>query len=63
MTQVNQRGEPIHEDWIGTPDNFVPGEAERALLLLIDHLGLSLYRTNATKHGNVELVLRRNEED
>lgn len=59
---VNQRGEPVQEDYM-LPGIFEPGELEQAVCLLVQHLGLDLVRTNATKHGNTELRLRRDGAD
>jgi len=55
---VNQRGEPVQEDYL-YPGDLRDGELEQALFMLLQHLNLDLVRTNATKHGNVELDLRR----
>jgi hypothetical protein len=55
---VNQRGEPIREDCLSFPFDLEPGEAEKALFLLLEHLNLTLWRTNATKHGVTELMIR-----
>lgn len=58
MSMVNQAGDEIMEEVIFLPSMFEHGEVEAALLLLAEHLGMRFVRTNATKHGNVELQLR-----
>lgn len=60
--RLNQIGAPVQEDYL-CPDNFKPGELEEAVCLLVTHLGLDLVRTNATKHGNTELRLRKDGAD
>lgn len=55
---VNQNGEPVQENFL-YPGDLREGELEQALFLLLRHLNIDLVRTNATKHGNVELDLRR----
>lgn len=52
---TNQAGEPVEEEPIFDVSPAMCGEV---LLLLIDRLDLTLWRTNATKHGNTELQLR-----
>lgn len=55
---INQRGEPIAEEWLYSLSELKEGELQRIVFLLLDHLKLEAYRTNATKHGNTEIVLR-----
>lgn len=57
--RVNQNGEEVFEDYIFTGNDFSnPEEIGEALLILADHLGFQVVRTNATKHGNTVLELR-----
>ena len=62
MTQVNQAGDLVQEERLTSPDDFRPGEVEQALLTLLQHLNLTLHRTNATKYGNVELQICESED-
>lgn len=55
---INQRGEPIVEEWLGPHSELAEGELQRIVFLLLGHLKLEACRTNATKHGNTEIVLR-----
>lgn len=64
MATVNQNGDPVQEDTLfecwSVPST--PAEREQALGLILNHLGMTIVRTNATKHGNVELELRKQDE-
>jgi hypothetical protein len=62
--RVNQAGDPIEEEqvfaYVG--DDYKPrSDQDRndAIALLCDHLKVEIWRTNATKHGDVQLVLRK----
>jgi hypothetical protein len=65
MSQVNQYGEPIHEEQlfahIGqlTCTEITDQDRNDAIALILQHLGLEIIATNATKHGNTELMLRK----
>lgn len=63
---VNQRGEEVEETSLFTYghayENWTPAELAQAVGLLCLHLKVEVVRTNATKHGHVELVLRGAEE-
>lgn len=43
------------------PYGIQPTDEERdtAIALLCEHLGVEVWRTNKTKHGNVEIELRK----
>lgn len=61
---VNQAGEPVKEEllytsWGDAPESVTNDERDKAIALLCEHLGVCVYRTNATKHGTTELVLRK----
>ena len=56
--RVNQSGEEVREEHIQFAEWLKPGEAETVLFALLDHLGLDVVRTNATKHGGAELQVR-----
>lgn len=59
--QVNQKGEPIEETYLlpfGDSSSMTLEELREALALVCDHLQVNIYRTNATKSGNVEIELR-----
>lgn len=56
-----RENKPPFDDWIGFADDFNLQEAKEVILL--DYLDLSLYRTNNTKHGNIELQIRNNEKN
>lgn len=58
---VNQRDEPVVEEslfrcWSRTATDE---ERDTAIGLILEHLGLEIVSTNATKHGNTELELRK----
>lgn len=55
---VNQQGKPVQEDFLGTWSDLSHAELQELLFLVIAHLNLAAYRTNATKHGTTELELR-----
>lgn len=55
--KTNQRGEEVQEETLW-PGQLNVGELEEAVFMLLARLNLDLVRTNATKHGNVELELR-----
>lgn len=60
MARVNQKGEEIVEETLFQPWSVPATDEERdaAITLLCEHLNVRIVRTNATKHGNTELVLR-----
>jgi len=62
--QINQKGDPIKESPVFTSwhrtDN--PEEIAISINLLMDHLGLEVWKTNATKHGEYGLELRKVDE-
>ena len=62
MTTVNQNGDPVFDQYITEWSELNEGELQKLVLMLIHHLGLVVYRTNATKHGNTELQLREGSE-
>lgn len=62
MARVNQMGEPVEESEL-FPHGFnyqswSKEDLATALGLLCSHLKIEIVRTNATKHGATELVLR-----
>lgn len=56
---VNQLGEPVDEG-VFTEEDFAGSRLLLACVvsLLLDHLNLYAISTNATKHGNREIILR-----
>jgi hypothetical protein len=56
---TNTNGDPVREEYLCSPQDFTREELVEAVLLLCGHLNVSLWRTNATKHGGVELELRK----
>ena len=60
MSEVNQNGDVIKEtefsQW--NTNEFSEKEKVKVLCLLLDYLKLEAVRTNATKHGTTEIVLR-----
>jgi hypothetical protein len=57
---VNTNGDPVEETqmfqiWCG---DHTDEERDMAIYLLLDHFNLEIIRTNATKRGNAEMVLR-----
>lgn len=57
---VNQRGEEVEETVLSPYWGDMTGdEAKTLLMLLLDRLGLEAVRTNATKHGATEVILRK----
>lgn len=63
--RVNQRGEEVEETTLfpygHAWEKWTPEELAQAVALLCQHAGVEIVRTNATKHGNAELVLRPTE--
>lgn len=62
--KVNQRDEPIEETTLfggAWCDPATDAERDEAIALILRHLGCTIVRTNATKHGNTELELRKDE--
>ena len=59
--QVNQRGDPVEETLMFPcwSDSATTKERDEAISLILEHLGMEIVRTNATKHGNVKLELRK----
>lgn len=62
--RVNQRGAPIAEEQLfafpgATHTVVTTDDLEDAIALLCAYLKVELWRTNATKHGNTELTLRK----
>lgn len=39
-------------------DSAADAERDEAIGLILHHLNMTIVRTNRTKHGNIELVLR-----
>jgi hypothetical protein len=61
MTRVNQNDDPVEETLMFQcwSDAATSQERDTAIGLILEHLGMEIVRTNATKHGNVELELRK----
>lgn len=60
--RVNQRGDPIAEEFVfGHVGDATPTDQDRndAIALILEHLGLEIISTNATKHGDTVLELRK----
>lgn len=65
--RTNQRGEEVKEeilfsgglvcDWF----EITPKDRDQAIALLCERLGVEIYRTNATKRGYTEVLLRDKE--
>lgn len=57
---TNHNGEPVEETQLFTVwgDTATEAETHKAIGLLAELLGVEFYRTNATKHGTVEIVVR-----
>ena len=62
---TNQRDEPIYKETIYTSYGMVAAATpitddirDQAIALLCEKLKVSIVRTNATKHGAMEIVLR-----
>ena len=63
---VNQRGEEVTEEtlfgYVGDTLTAVSDQdRDDAIALICQHLGIRIVRTNATKHGNTQLVLQTEE--
>lgn len=64
--RVNQRGEEVVEDTLYSSCGMVfafnskitDDDRDKAIALLCEKLKVSIVKTNATKHGATELVLR-----
>ncbi len=61
MTPVNQRGEPVFEEYLGTWSNLNTDELQIILFEILGTLNWHAIRTNATKHGNTEIVIVKGE--
>lgn len=62
--RVNQRGEEVdgHQVFYVGDDFHSSTEQSDAIALLCEHLGIEIWSTNATKHGDRQLVLRKKED-
>ncbi len=62
MALVNQKDEAVEETQLFRPwsDTATDAERDEVIGLLLEHFRLEAWRTNATKHGNVEIELRVN---
>lgn len=62
MTEVNNLGHPIYEEHI-YPYCYESSENSRyqsaAIAALCEYLNVEIYKTNATKHGNEEVKVRK----
>ncbi len=65
MTRTNQAGEPIKERRLfqtyENGGNYTDYHRNVAIALILEHLGLMMFETNATKHGNTEMRLEKDE--
>ena len=57
MSMVNQRGEPVFEEYLGAHSNLEAHELQIILFDMLAEMNLCAVRTNATKHGNTEIVI------
>ena len=60
---VNTNGDPVEETVMFIGDYHTLEECEKAICLLLDHFNLEVVRTNATKHGTTDVVLREPNEN
>lgn len=66
IMQVNQRGQPVREEIIYTSwgtvhaltTTITDDMRDQAIALLCEKLKVEIVLTNATKHGDTEVVLR-----
>lgn len=60
---TNQQSKPILETTLFKSWSQIATDAElnQAIILILEHLNCTIVRTNATKHGNTELELRKDE--
>lgn len=58
--RVNQNSEPVEEVrmFAGWTEPATDNERDQAINLILQHLNCHIVRTNATKHGSIELELR-----
>lgn len=56
--RVNQAGQPIREQVLSVYDNIDRAGLNEVVFALLEHLGLEAVRTNATKHGDTQTVVR-----
>ena len=59
MSTANHQGDEVVEEQLLFPGDFKGDEAARAVLALANHFGITLVRTNATKHGRDEIEARK----
>lgn len=62
--QANQRGDEIEETVLSQywPDDVTDDQMRQVVFGLLEHLKLEAVRTNATKHGDTQVVIRPIEE-
>lgn len=62
MDRINQAGEPVQEEQLfvfaGDNHSLTFADLHDAIALLSQHMEVEIWRTNATKHGITELVLK-----
>lgn len=62
MPLVNQAGEEVEENTLIAYgvcyESLTDSQRDDAIALILSHLHMKLVSTNATKHGNRELILR-----
>lgn len=57
MTMVNQRGEPVLEEYLCARSNLDTHELKTILFEMLAEMNWYAVKTNATKHGNTEIVI------
>ena len=63
VINLNQRGEPVFEEYLGTWSNLNADELQIILFEMLSEMNWYAVRTNATKHGNTEIVIHKGEQN
>jgi hypothetical protein len=61
MTSVNQRVEPVFEEYLYAHSSLDTNELQIILFEMLSKMNWYAVRTNATKHGNTEIVIHKGE--
>jgi hypothetical protein len=59
---TNQRDQPVFTEPLFSFSGLASGELQQLVFQLLDHLQLTAVRTNATKHGDTQVLIQPNQE-
>jgi hypothetical protein len=60
--RVNQKGEEIFEEYLYDGSELSVDELQEIVFAILDVLNLRVKRTNATRHGDVQIVFESTQE-